>query len=161
MATMMVDRSGMMGIPGMSSPAMGGAMGMGAPGGAPMMPGMGMMMVPRCTIVIEKCAGGMTMTCKCDDKMSAGMLQSLCTMLAGSGCSCYMMMNGMMACCCNLIMGMCKSEMTDDGVKMTCTSGDPACCAMIQSCCDCMTSMMKAGCTCCLCLGNTPVCCGC
>ena len=27
-----------------------------------------------------------------------------------------MMMNGMMVCCCNLTMGMCKCEMTDKGV---------------------------------------------
>jgi hypothetical protein len=32
---------------------------------------------------------------------------------------------------------------------------------MIQSCCDCMGTMLKAGCTCCLMLNNTPVCCGC
>ena len=34
------------------------------------------------------------------------------------------MMNGMMVCCCNLTMGMCKCEMTKDGVCITCTSGD-------------------------------------
>ena len=34
------------------------------------------------------------------------------------------MMNGMMVCCCNLTMGMCKCEMTEDGVCITCTSGD-------------------------------------
>jgi hypothetical protein len=71
------------------------------------------------------------------------------------------MMNGMMVCCCNLTMGMCKCETTKDGVCITCTSGDPKCCEMIQECCACMACMMKAGCTCCIMLNNTPVCCGC
>ena len=70
------------------------------------------------------------------------------------------MMNGMCLCQCNLAMAMCKCECTKDGVCVTCTSGDKACCDMIQACCDCMTSMLKGGCTCCLCMGNTPVCCG-
>src|SRR5947209_7804239 len=69
-------------------------------------------------------------------------------------------MNGMMVCCCNLTMGMCKCEMTGDGCVVTCTSGDPKCCDMIQACCDCMAAMMKAGCTCCLMMNGTPVCCG-
>jgi hypothetical protein len=30
---------------------------------------------------------------------------------------------------------------------------------MIQSCCDCMSAMMKAGCTCCMMMNGTPVCC--
>ena len=80
---------------------------------------------------------------------------------AGGLCSCCCMMNGMMVCCCNLTMAMCKCEPTDDGVCLTCTSGDPSCCAMIEACCACMTSMMKAGCTCCLMINNMPVCCGC
>ena len=161
MATMMVDRPGMMGMSGMSTPAMGGAMGMGmgAPTGMPA--ASGMMMVPRCTIKMAKCTGGMTIDCVCDDAMAAGMLQSLCTMLAGGACCCCMTMNGMMACCCNMLMAHCKCEMTESGVKITCTSGDKPCCDMIQACCDCMTAMMKAGCCCCVCLGNTPVCCGC
>jgi hypothetical protein len=32
---------------------------------------------------------------------------------------------------------------------------------MIQSCCDCCTAMMKAGCTCCVMMNGMPVCCGC
>jgi hypothetical protein len=32
---------------------------------------------------------------------------------------------------------------------------------MIQACCECMASMMKAGCTCCMMMNNTPVCCCC
>jgi hypothetical protein len=30
---------------------------------------------------------------------------------------------------------------------------------MIQACCDCMTAMMKDGCTCCLMMNDTPICC--
>jgi len=75
-------------------------------------------------------------------------------------CSCCMMMNGMMICCCNLTMGMCKCEMTKDGVCLTCTSGDAKCCEMIQACCDCMGCMLKDGCTCCMLMNNMPVCCG-
>jgi hypothetical protein len=32
---------------------------------------------------------------------------------------------------------------------------------MIQSCCDCLSTCLKDGCTCCLLMNNTPVCCGC
>jgi hypothetical protein len=32
---------------------------------------------------------------------------------------------------------------------------------MIQACCECMVSMMKAGCTCCMTMSGTPVCCSC
>jgi hypothetical protein len=32
---------------------------------------------------------------------------------------------------------------------------------MIQACCDCMATMLKDGCTCCLMMNNTPICCGC
>ena len=118
------------------------------------------LMVPRCTMKVEKCQGGMKMTCMCEDKTACEMVQSLCRMLAGGMCSCCMMMNGMMVCCCNLTMGMCKCEMTKDGVCITCTSGDAKCCEMIQACCDCMSECMDAGCSCCLCFNNTPVCCG-
>ena len=88
-------------------------------------------------------------------------LEDGCCILAGGMCSCSMMMNGMMVCSCNLMMGMCKCEPTEMGVTMTCTSGDKACAAMIQACCECMSAMMKAGCTCCVKMNNMPVCCGC
>ncbi len=150
-SAMMMERPGMM-MPGM-------AQGMPAGGTAPMMPNM--MMVPRCQMKFEKCPGGMKMTCTCSDKMACSMMQNLCSMLAGGMCSCVMTWNGMMVCCCNMTMGMSKYEMTSDGCVMTCTSGDPKCCEMIQACCDCMATMMKAGCTCCVMMNNTPVCCGC
>src|SRR5258708_570939 len=150
-STMMMDRTGMLGM-GAGAPGMGT---MGMPGG------MNMMMVPRCTMKMEKMAGGMKMTCTCDDAMACSMMQNLCTMLAGGMCSMCCLMNGMMVCNCNMMMGMCKCEMTEKGMVMTCTSGDKACCDMIQACCDCMSGMMKAGCTCCLMMNNPPVCCGC
>src|SRR5262245_47224390 len=126
---MMKDRSAervVMGTPAMGMPAMGmPGMGMTGPAGmmgAPAAPpaGMNMMMVPRCAVTFEKCPGGMKITCTCDDKISAGMLQSLCTMMAGGMCSCCSMMNGMMASCCNLMMGMCRCEPTEMGVCITC-----------------------------------------
>jgi hypothetical protein len=148
--TMMMDRSGMT-MPG--SPAM------GAPTANPATPNF--MMVPRCTMKMEKCTGGMKMTCSCDDPVACSMMQNLCTMLSGGMVSCCCMMNGMMVTCCNLTMGMCKCEMTKDGCCITCLSGDAKCCEMIQACCDCMSAMMKAGCTCCVMMNNTPVCCCC
>lgn len=146
--TAMMSASGM--TPGMTMPTT----------GMPMpATGINFAMVPRCRMVMEKCPGGMKITCSCDDKMAAGMLQNLCTMLAGTMCSCCCMMNGMMVNCCNLTMGMYKTEMTKDGCCITCTSGDAKCCEMIQACCDCMSQMMKAGCTCCVMMNGTPVCC--
>jgi hypothetical protein len=93
--------------------------------------------------------------------MACGMLQNLCTMMAGGMCGFGITLNGMMVYSCNLTMGMCKCEMTKDGVCLTCTSGDPKCASMIEACCDCMVTMLKAGCTCCMMMNNMPVCCGC
>jgi hypothetical protein len=148
--TMTADRTGMMmpGMPGMT-------------GQAPMM-GMvptGMLMVPRCTMKMEKCDGGMKMTCTCTDPTSCTMMQNLCMMMQGGMMSCCMVMNGMVCCTCNLTMGKCGVEMTKTGCVMTCTSGDADCCKMIQACCDCMSTMMKCGCTCCVMMNGTPVCC--
>ncbi|WP_165253754.1 hypothetical protein [Paludisphaera soli] len=151
MAAMMMERG-----------AMGMNMGMGGMAAGSTMPtGSQMMTVPRCTIMMEKCEGGMKMTCKADDKMSASMMQNLCTMMAGGMCSCCMMMNGMTICCCNMATDMCKCEMTDDGVCITCTSGDAECCKIIQTCCDCMTAMMASGCACCVSMNGMPACCSC
>jgi hypothetical protein len=152
MTGMMMERAGMtpMTAQGMTAPGM----------TSPMTAPSSWVMVPRCTFKFEKCQGGMKVTCVCDDQMGRSMMQNLCTMLQGGMCSCCAMMNGMMVCCCNLTMGMCKAEMTDKGVCVTCTSGDSKCCEMIQSCCDCLACMSKDGCTCCLMMNNTPVCCG-
>jgi hypothetical protein len=153
MSTMMMERTGM-GMPGMGMPGMGTMGGMNAP----MTPNM--MMVPRCTFKLEKVQGGMKIVCSCEDKVAASMVQNLCTMLAGGMYSCYVMMNGMTVCGCNLSMAMCKCDMTDRGCTVTCTSGDPQCAQMVGACCDCMATMLKAGCTCCLMMNNMPVCCG-
>jgi hypothetical protein len=118
------------------------------------------LMIPRCTMKMEKCNGGMKITCTCDDKAACTMMQNLCNMMAGGMVSCCMMMNGMALCTCNLTMGMCKCDMTKDGVCITCTSGDKMCCDMIQACCECMATMLKAGCCCCMCVNGNPVCCG-
>ena len=92
MSTMMMERTGMgmqgMGVSGMGTPAM------GAPAG--MTGAANWTMVPRCKFKMEKCTGGMKITCSCDDAMACSMVQNLCTMLAGGMCSCCMMMNGMM-----------------------------------------------------------------
>ena len=149
---MMMERTGM-GMPGM------GAAGMGMPSAMPATTNW--MMMPRCKFKVERCSGGMKVTCSCDDATAAGMVQNLCTMMAGGMCSFCVTMNGMMVCCCNLTMGMCKCDMTKDGVCITCTSGDSKCCEMIQACCDCMACMLDSGCTCCVMMNNTPVCCGC
>ena len=154
-SAMMMERTGM-GMPGMGVP------GVGAPGATPaaMPTSANWMMVPRCTFKIEKCTGGVKIYCACDDKMACSMVQNLCTMLAGGMCSCCCTYNGMVVCHCNLTMGMCKCEMTEKGCTITCTSGDAKCGEMIQACCDCMSTMLKDGCTCCLMVSNTPICCG-
>ena len=156
MNAMMMDRP-TMGVGGMTTPTMGG-MPMSGTGG---MSAPNMMMVPRCTFKVEKCQGGMKLTCSCTDTAACAMMQNLCQMLAGGMCSISCMMNGMVVCTCNLTMGMCKVEMTKNGCCVTCTSGDQHCCEMIQVCCECISACLKAGCTCCLMMNNTPVCCGC
>ncbi len=116
-------------------------------------------MVPRCTMKVEKCTGGMKVTCSCEDEMACKVMQNLCTNMMGGMCSFCCTMNGMTVCCCNMTMCACKCEMTDNGCCFTCTSGDKECCAMIQACCDCLCSMMKAGCGCCVMMNGMPVCC--
>jgi len=154
MVNVMMERPGM-GMQGM------GATGMGMPGVmSPTTVPANVLMVPRCTFKMEKCTGGMKITCVCDDKMATSMVQNLCKMLAGGMCSCCLMLNGMVVCTCNLTMGLCKCDMTADGVCVTCTSGDKACCDMLQACCDCLSCCCENGCCCYVCFGNTPVCCG-
>lgn len=149
MTSMMMER------PAMSMPTTAGQ------SMTPMPTGAQWLMIPRCTMKVEKCNGGMKITCTCDDKAAGTMMQNLCAMMAGGMVSCCMMMNGMAVCTCNLTMGMCKCDMTPTGVCVTCTSGDKMCCDMIQACCDCMTTMLKSGCCCCMCINGNPVCCGC
>src|SRR6201999_1461219 len=88
MSTITTDRGMTGGAMNMGMGAMGMMPGMMMPGmmmpgmmntgmSMPSMPGMGSMMMPRCTIAIEKMAGGMKMTCTCDDKSAAMMLQQM------------------------------------------------------------------------------------
>jgi hypothetical protein len=150
MTNTMMD-AGMMGMPGMGGMAMSSPMAM--PSG-----GMGMM-VPRCTIRMETSSGGMRMMCMGMDEMSTRMMQNLMGMMGSGMMSCAMMMNGMMVMRCNMTMGMCRTEMTDEGMVISYTSGDPGMMAMIQACCNCMAMMMQQGCSCCVMMNNMPVCC--
>ena len=45
------------------------------------------MMIPRCTMKVEKCTGGMKITCSCEDATACAMMQNLCNMMAGGMCS--------------------------------------------------------------------------
>jgi hypothetical protein len=154
-SAMMMERTSMA-VPGMATPGM-------SPTGTPTTTpaGMNWLMVPRCTFRVERCTGGMKINCACTDKLATSTLQNLCSMLASGMVSCCAMTNGTVVYCCNLTMGMCKCEMSKDGVVITCTSGDTRCGEMIQSCCDCLNTMLKAECTCCVMINNMPVCCGC
>jgi len=148
--TVMMERTAM----GMPNTTVGGTA-LGGTGGV-MAPNL--LMVPRCTVKMERCTGGLTITCTAEDVTARTMMQNLCKMMAGGMCSVACMCNGMMVCCCNLTMGLCKCEMTKEGCKITCTSGDKMCCDMIQGCCDCLAACMAAGCTCCVMMGGTPIC---
>ena len=150
-STMMMERTGM-GMPSIGTSPMPGM------AATPIAPNM--LMVPRAKMMVDKCQGGLKITCASDDAVARAMMQNLCTMLAGGMVSCSCMMNGMIYCTCNLTMGMCKCDMTKEGCTVTCTSGDSASMAMIQGCCECMAACLKAGCTCCMMMGGTPVCCG-
>jgi len=156
-SAMMLERTGT-GLPGLGIPGLGTS-----PAATPagLSAGTSWTMIPRCTFKVERCQGGLKLTCSTDDKLACSMVQNLCTMLAGGMCSCCAMLNGLTVCTCNLTMAMCRCELTEHGVCLTCTSGDQQCCEMVQACCDCLAKMLEAGCTCCLLLSNTPVCCGC
>src|SRR5262245_38048525 len=97
-SAVMMERTGTampgMGVPGFGTPPVGAPAGVSA--------GTNWLMVPRCTFKVEKCTGGMKITCSCDDKLACSMVQNLCTMLAGGMCSCCAMLNGMTVCYCNL-----------------------------------------------------------
>jgi hypothetical protein len=151
-----MERTGL-GLPGIG-PSLGTPT-VGAPTGLPS--STNWLMVPRCTLKLEKCQGGLKLTCSCDDKMASSMVQNLCQMLAGGLCSLCCSLNGVTVCSCNLTMGLCKIEPTESGCCITCTSGDQQCCEMIQACCECVSCCLEAGCSCCVLLNNTPICIGC
>jgi hypothetical protein len=146
-----------------ASTAMGHSMGhaMGTGYQAAMPTAANVMMLPRCTMRLEKCKGGMKLWCSCADEIACGTLQNLCQALCDGLCSCCCTMNGIPCCQVNLCCGICKCENTKDGVCITCLSGDKACCDLIQACCDCLSQCLESGCCCYVSFGNTPVCCGC
>jgi hypothetical protein len=152
--TVMMERTstGVQGVPGVTPT------GVGLPGLSPA--SSNWLMVPRCTFKFEKCQGGLRIHCICDDPMACSMMQNLCTALQSGLCSCCCTLNGMTVCSYNLTMGLCKCELTDKGVCVTCTSGDQKCCEMLQSCCDSLSCLCNAGCTCCLLMNSNPICCG-
>lgn len=146
MSTMMMERAGASANPLFASPA-----GAQAPSNV--------CILPRCTVKFEKCKGGLKIECRCDDDVACGALQNLCKMLQGGVCNCCCLWNGTTICQCNLCCGHCKCELTKDGCCITCTSGDNACCEMLQACCQCLEACCKSGCTCYISLGGTPICC--
>ena len=116
--------------------------------------------LPRCTFKCEKTKDGFKLWCKCDDDVACGTLQNLCKMLCDQTCSVSCTLNGIQVCQCNLTCGVCKCEYTKDGVCISCHSGDKTCCEVVQGCCECLASCLKAGCCCYVSFGGTPVCCG-
>jgi hypothetical protein len=88
------------------------------------------------------------------------MVQNLCQMLAGGFCSCFVQWNGMTICQFNWTNGNCRWEPTSDGVCFWCTSGDPQCCEMIQSCGECFWNLVETGCTTFFTVNQTPICFG-
>ncbi len=109
---------------------------------------------------IEKCTGGLKIHCHCEDDVACHTLHHLCDALVGGLCSCCCTLNGLCVCQCNLTCGICKCENTKDGCTITCTSGDKACCAILQSCCATLQCCLEQGCCCYVCFNNTPCCCG-
>jgi hypothetical protein len=116
--------------------------------------------VPRCTVNVDKCKDGLKLVCECSDEGSTRVLQNLCAVLGGGLVSCCLVQNGAVVQVCNFTVGLCQCEVTKNGVSITCTSADPRCCKIIQECCNCVKSLLECGCYCCVCVNNTPVCCG-
>lgn len=119
------------------------------------------LMLPRCTLKVEKVKDGCKIICACDDQIACQMLQNLCRLLEGGVCGFSCLLNGQCICTCSLSCGHSICELTKDGCTITCTSGDQKCCEIIQKCCDCLKCCIDCGCTCCITLNNTPICCCC
>lgn len=131
-----------------------GATPVGAPAGA------NLCVLPRCELRFEKCAGGFKIHCDCDDEVACATLQNLCKMVCDGLCSCCCTLNGIPCCQVNLCCGTCKCELTKNGCCISCTSGDKACCEMLQACCDCLSCCCENNCCCYISFGNTCICCG-
>jgi hypothetical protein len=117
------------------------------------------LMLPRCTLKVEKQKDGCKILCSCEDQVATYMLQNLCRMLEGGVCGFTCQLNGQNCCTCSLSCGHCSIELTKEGCSITCTSGDQKCCELIQKCCDCLKCCLDCGCTCCITINNTPICC--
>jgi hypothetical protein len=160
-SAMMVERTGM-GVPGMGIPGYPTGSYQTGYGTMPFtQPSVNYFSVPRCTYKLEKTSDGFKVQCICDDTTACSVVQNLCSALAGGMVCCNVTYNGMTVCSYYCTMGYCRWEPTDKGVCFWCTSGDSKCCSTLQSWCECLTSMLSAGCQCCFCVNNTPVCCGC
>ncbi len=96
---------------------------------------MNMMMIPRTIMQVEKCDNGMKIMCNSQDANNCEMMTNLHSMLSGSTTSMCMMMNGIMVMNCNMVMGMCKCEMTEEGMCINWSSGDSMMCNMITVLC--------------------------
>jgi len=129
-----------------------------APAGAP--PAANWAVLPRCELKFEKCTGGFRIRCKCDDELACATLQNLCRMVCDGLCNCCCTWNGIPCCQVNLCCGTTKCEPTKDGCCITCTSGDKACCEMLQAQCECLSCCCENGCCCYISFGSTCVCCG-
>jgi hypothetical protein len=116
--------------------------------------------LPRCNVEFEKCTGGFKIRCRCEDEVACGTLQNLCRMLSDGLCSCSCCQNGICIFQCNLAFGNCKVEYTKDGCCISCISGDKAFSAILQSCCEALSTCGESGCCCYISFNNTPVCCG-
>lgn len=156
---MTMDRSTMMGVSGMP---MSGAPVPTMPVTMPAMPSMmpNMLMVPRCTVRMEKCINGVKIHCVCSDAMATSLVQNLCAMQTGQMVGCYVTMNGQTVCSVNFCCCMCTVEKTADGVCIHCTTGDATCCQVVQCCADCCCNCCVTGCVCCVTMGGMPICCG-
>jgi hypothetical protein len=130
------------------------------PASSPEAAGTNWLVLPRCEIRFEKCAGGVKIHCECDDEMACATLQNLCRMCCDQLCSCCCTMNGIPCCQVNLCCGTCKCDLTKNGCCITCTSGDKGCCKMLQAACDCLSCCCENGCCCYISFGSTCVCCG-
>jgi hypothetical protein len=156
--SMTMDRTGMMGVTGMSPMT-------GSPMTYPTVPTMmsalpNMMMVPRGTIKVEKCTNGVKIHCCCSDSVAVSMVQNLCLMQQGQMVGCCVMMNGQNVCSINMCCCVCTVEKTADGVCISCTTGDATCCQVVQACAECCVTCCVTGCVCCVTMGGMPVCCG-
>ena len=91
-----------------------------------------MMMVPRCTVRMEKCTTGVKIHCVCTEAVAVSMVQNLCSMQASQMVGCYVTMNGQTVCSVNFCCCVCTVEKTVDGVCIHCTTGDATCCQVVQ-----------------------------